>query len=211
MCRTRSTRASSSPITVDITQPAYGFNVLPGSVRRIFATVTGGTTNALQWTVTAGGELVATSGPWVDVTAPPVGSKCSIKGSDPFTINSAPRSSRSQRARRRVKALRFDHRKCVQACRRRPRDSFLHDLVFGTEGRHVQAFVWGSVNRNVTWAITSMPQGGDGVLAIPRTKTRSFLCDRRRPVHVDGHQYGGRIEIEHSYRLCHRARDALSG
>jgi len=39
--------ASSSQVSINITQPAYGFNVLPGSVRRIFATVMNGKTNGV--------------------------------------------------------------------------------------------------------------------------------------------------------------------
>src|ERR1700739_3519968 len=57
-------------ISVSITQPTYGFNVLPSSVRRLFATVANGTTNALRWSVTGGASLSSTTGAWVDVTAP---------------------------------------------------------------------------------------------------------------------------------------------
>src|ERR1035438_10076629 len=80
---------SSSPISISITQPTYGFNVLPGGVRRIFATVTGGKTNAVNWSVTGGATLSATAGNWVDVTAPATGSICSINGTDSFTVSSA--------------------------------------------------------------------------------------------------------------------------
>jgi hypothetical protein len=166
---------TSSPITVDITQPVYGFNVLPGSVRRIFATVTGGTTNALQWTVTAGASLSATSGPWVDVTAPPVGSKCSIKGSDPFTINSSTQftvTARSQESQGALASI------TVNVCKPAVDVHVIpfYTTLYSGQKADVQAFVWGSVNRNVTWVITSMPQGGDGVLADTANQDTVFFA-----------------------------------
>ena len=74
--------ASSTQISISITQPTYGFNVLPGSVRRIFATVVNGKTNAIAWSVTGGAKLSSSTGNWVDVTAPETGSKCSIQGEE---------------------------------------------------------------------------------------------------------------------------------
>jgi hypothetical protein len=50
-------QASAGPISISIAQPVYGFNVLPGSVRRIFATVANGATvtndknNLVTWSV----------------------------------------------------------------------------------------------------------------------------------------------------------------
>ena len=156
--------ASSSPITVDIAQPAYGFNVVPGSVRRIFATVTGGATNALQWSVTADATVSSTSGPWVDVTAPPAGSKCSIKGSDPFTITSSTQftvTARSQESPAAFASI------TVNVCKPAVDVHLIpfYTTLYSGQKADIQAFVWGASNRNVTWAITSMPQGGDGILS----------------------------------------------
>ncbi|MHB1674830.1 MAG: hypothetical protein ACYCSP_11360, partial [Acidobacteriaceae bacterium] len=49
--------AQTRTTSIAITQPTYGYNVLPGSVRRIYATVTGGTTDAVNWTVDGGATL----------------------------------------------------------------------------------------------------------------------------------------------------------
>ena len=40
---------NSSQIGISVAQPAAGFNVIPGSLRRIFATVTNGSTNQVTW------------------------------------------------------------------------------------------------------------------------------------------------------------------
>ncbi|HUX45998.1 MAG TPA: hypothetical protein VMV57_14715, partial [Terracidiphilus sp.] len=48
---------TNSTATVTIVHPAMGFSVLPGSVRRLYATVTGGVTNGVTWTVSGGGVL----------------------------------------------------------------------------------------------------------------------------------------------------------
>ncbi|HUX43851.1 MAG TPA: hypothetical protein VMV57_03775, partial [Terracidiphilus sp.] len=50
-------KANPSTATVTIVHPAMGFSVLPGSVRRLYATVTGGVTNGVTWTVSGGGVL----------------------------------------------------------------------------------------------------------------------------------------------------------
>ena len=57
-------QASGGPITVYITQPSFGFNVLPRSVRRIFATVTNGKTDTVNWSVTGGATLSPSNGHW---------------------------------------------------------------------------------------------------------------------------------------------------
>ena len=87
--QSRNGQAGGAPITVYITQPSFGFNVLPRSVRRIFATVTNGKTDTVNWTVTGGATLSASNGHWVDVTAPARGSSCSINGADHYTVTSA--------------------------------------------------------------------------------------------------------------------------
>ncbi|MHB1839829.1 MAG: hypothetical protein ACYCPD_08720, partial [Acidobacteriaceae bacterium] len=86
------TPTPTTGVSIAITQPTYGYNVLPGSVRRIYATVTGGTTDAVNWTVDGGATLSSTTGHWVDVTAPASGSRCSIGGtSSAYTVSSATR------------------------------------------------------------------------------------------------------------------------
>jgi len=156
--------SSTVPLSVEITQPAYGFNVLPGSVRRIFATVTGGTTNALTWAATGGAQLSATTGPWVDVTAPSTGSKCSIKGSESFSVSSATQftlTAKSQENPEGVASI------TVNVCNPAVDVHVIpfYTTLYSGQKADIQAFVWGSVDRNVTWAITASPAGGDAVLS----------------------------------------------
>ena len=77
------------PISIAITQPEYGFNVIPGSVRRIYGTVSNGLTGAINWSVTGGASLSSSVGNWVDVTAPATGSSCSINGTENYSVTSA--------------------------------------------------------------------------------------------------------------------------
>ena len=39
-----------------------------------------------------------------------------------------------------------------------------YTTLYSDQKADIQSFVWGTVNQNVTWAITSQPNGGDGVL-----------------------------------------------
>jgi len=149
---------------VEISQPGFGFNVLPGSVRRIFAKVTGGKTDALTWSVTGGATLSATTGHWVDVTAPATGSACSIQGKDNYSVASKTQFTLTAKSLEDPSATTSI---TVNVCHP---TVWVHVVPFyatlySGQKADVQAFVWGSVNRNVTWAITSMPKGGDGTLA----------------------------------------------
>src|ERR1700730_15910868 len=78
-------------VSISITQPTYGFNVIPRSTRRVFATVKNGTTNGVNWSLTSGSAtLSSTTGSWIDVTAPATGSSCSITGpNSAYTVSSA--------------------------------------------------------------------------------------------------------------------------
>ena len=154
---------STGPISVAITQPAYGFNVLPGSVRRIYATVTNGVTNGVNWSATGGATLSSTTGNWVDVTAPATGSSCSINGTENFTIGSATQfmlTAQSQESTSQTASI------VVNVCNPAVQVQVVpfYTTVYSEQKADVQAFVWGSSNRNVTWAITAQPNGGDGAL-----------------------------------------------
>ncbi len=166
--RGRGTTPTSTPtpttgITIAITQPRYGYNVLPGSVRRIYATVTGGTTDAVNWTVDGGATLSSTTGHWVDVTAPGKGSQCSIKGSKPYTVSSATQFTiTAQSAENTAATASITVNVCNPAVA-------VHVVPFYTtlysgQKADIQSFVWGASNTNVTWSLTSQPSGGDGAL-----------------------------------------------
>jgi hypothetical protein len=156
--------APSSQISISITQPVYGFNVLPGSKRRLFATVLNGKTNGVTWSVDGGALLSATSGNWVDVIAPAEGRHCTITGSEPFHISSDKQftvTAQSQEDPSQKAAI------TVNVCAPAVELSVVpfYATLYAGQKADVQAFVWGSANRDVSWAITAQPKGGDGVLA----------------------------------------------
>ena len=155
---------SASTITVSIAQPSMGFNMLPGSERRLYATVTGGT-NAVTWSATGGATLSATTGHWVDVTAPSKGSRCSINGSARagFSVSSATQFTVTAQSAENPSATASI---TVNVCNPAVDVEVIpfYTTLYSGQKADIQAFVWGSVNRNVTWAITGEPNGGDGVL-----------------------------------------------
>lgn len=160
-----STSVPSSNIQVTITEPTYHFNVIPGSVRRIYATVTNGTTNGVNWTVSDGGSLARTSGPWVDVTAPSSGASCQINdlGNGSYSVTSAKTftvTATSQEDASKSATI------TVNVCNPAVEVNVVpfYTTLYAGQKADVQAFVWGSVNRNVKWAITSQPNGGNGSL-----------------------------------------------
>ena len=165
--------ASAGPISIAITQPTYGFNVLPGSVRRIYATVTNGITNAVNWSVTGGATLSSTAGNWVDVTAPGTGSSCSINGTDSYTVTSAKQftlTARSQESPNQTTSV------TVNVCNPAVQVHVVpfYTTLYSGQNADIQAFVWGSPNRNVTWAITSEPNGGNGILTDATNEDTAF-------------------------------------
>ncbi len=154
-----------SLISLSITEPTYHFNVIPGSVRRIYATVANGTTNGVNWSVSGGASLSRTSGPWVDVTAPASGASCQINdlGGGSYSVTSAKTftvTATSQEDATKSATI------TVNVCNPAVEVSVVpfYTTLYAGQKADVQAFVWGSVNRNVRWAITSQPAGGDGAL-----------------------------------------------
>ncbi|HEY1901987.1 MAG TPA: hypothetical protein VGG56_06135 [Terracidiphilus sp.] len=153
------------PISIAVTQPTFGFNVLPGSVRRIYATVTNGVTDAVNWSVTGGATLSSNSGHWVDVTAPATGNSCSITGGvGSYAITSAKRftlTAQSEESPGQTASI------TINVCNPAVQINVVpfYTTLYSGQKADIQAFVWGSVNKNVTWAITSQPNGGNGTLA----------------------------------------------
>jgi len=152
-------------IHVDILQPGDGFNVLPGSVRRVFAKVTGGTTNKVVWSVTGGATLgsAPAAAEWVDVTAPANGSACTIDGVGKYTVTSATQftlTARSQENPSEAATI------TVNVCHPAVQVHVVpfYATLYSGQKADLQAFVWGSTNRDVTWTIRSAPKGGDGAL-----------------------------------------------
>jgi len=161
------------PISIAIAQPTYGFNVLPGSVRRIFATVANGVTNGVNWSVKGGATLSSNTGNWVDVTAPAKGTSCSINGTDDYTVSSATQftlTAQSQESSNATASI------TVNVCNPAVQISVVpfYTTLYSGQKADIQAFVWGSVNHNVTWAITAEPNGGDGTLMDSTNQDTAF-------------------------------------
>jgi len=167
---------SNTPsISVKISQPDFGFNVIPGSTRRIFATVTNGTTNQVAWSVKSGSaQISSTLGPWIDVTAPANGSSCSYTGtSAQYGVSSATQFT--------IEAASVDDRKqtataTFNVCNPAVEVSIVpfYRTLYANQPADVQSLVLGSVNQNVHWAITSQPRGGDGKLTDSTSRDTLF-------------------------------------
>ena len=149
---------------ISITHPEFGFNVLPGSVRRLYATIAGGTTNAVNWSVTGGATLSSTSGHWVDVTAPSTGSHCAINGSSSYTVTSPTTFTVTAQSAENTSVT---NAITISFCSPAVQVNVVpfYSTLYAGQKADIQAFVWGASNKNVTWVITAEPNGGDVVLA----------------------------------------------
>jgi len=221
--------ATSAPISIAITQPAYGFNVLPGSIRRIYAAVTNGKTNAVSWSVTGGATLSSRTGNWIDVTAPAVGSSCSINGDEKsYTVTSSARfklTASSQENPGATASILINVCKAVVQVDVVP----FYATLYSEQKADIQAFVWGSANRNVTWKITSQPSGGDGKIddtgnedtafsasvAGRYTLTATSLADPSQAntatVYVTGHKMPYQVTLSKTMPVDCTVDPALSG
>jgi len=158
----------TGPVGITIAQPGFGFNVIPNSERRIFATVTNGRSNEVTWKVKSGSAtLGSTSGLWVDVTAGNVGSSCSytplnakgqfaVKSDTTFTIEATATDDVTK-----VADVTFNVCNPSVSVNVVP----FYRALYVNQPADVQSFILGSTNQTVHWAITSQPAGGDGKLS----------------------------------------------
>ncbi|MEO6910691.1 MAG: Ig-like domain-containing protein, partial [Edaphobacter sp.] len=169
------TSPPSSKVSVSIAQPDFGFNVIPASTRRIFASVANGTTNQVVWTVKSGSaQISSTSGSWIDVTAPATGSSCSYTGT-----GTQPRVSSS--AQFTIEATSVDDGTksadvTFNVCNPVVEVSVVpfYRTLYANQPADVQTLVLGSVNENVHWKITSQPANGDGRLTDSTSRDTLF-------------------------------------
>ena len=166
---------TASSVSVAVAQPEFGFNVIPGSKRRIFATVTNGSTNQVVWTVKSGtATLSSTAGSWIDVIAPTTGSSCSmplsngaysVTSATQFTVEATSVDDATQRA-----DVTFN------VCNPAVQVSVVpfYRTLYAKQSADVQSLVVGSVAQNVHWAITSSPNGGDGKLVDTTSRDTVF-------------------------------------
>lgn len=153
----------SKVIAVTIAQPQIGFNVIPGSTRRIFATVTNGSTNQVTWAVKSGSaQISANSGSWIDITAGATGTSCQlaklgnpVSSATQFVIEATSVDDSSKKA-----AVTFN------VCNPAVQISTVpaYRTLYANQTADIQSLVLGTVQDAVRWAITSQPTGGDGRL-----------------------------------------------
>jgi hypothetical protein len=160
--------AATSPVGISIAQPGFGFSVIPNSTRRIFATVTNGSSNQVTWRVKSGSAtLGSTSGLWVDVIAPVKGSSCSyaplnaqgqysVVSATTFTIEATSTDDATK-----VADVTFNVCNPAVAVSIVP----FYRTLYASQPADVQSFIVGSVDQTVNWSITGQPTGGDGKLS----------------------------------------------
>jgi hypothetical protein len=153
--------AQTSGTAIKVGQPQFGFNVIPGATRRLFATVTEGKTNQVKWTLKSGvAKLSGGEGPWVDVVAGPAGSSCSympngVKSETQFVVEAVAGDDTTK-----VADVTFN------VCNPDVQVSVIpfYRTLYANQPADVQSLVLGSVNDGVRWTIASQPAGGDGKL-----------------------------------------------
>jgi hypothetical protein len=162
---------ASAQVAVTFNTPAYGFNVIPGSVRNYNAIITGGTGNLVNWSVigTTGGASATLSAstnalPEVTVTFGATGGNCSISGKlGSYVVSStATVTLQAQSVDDVTKTSSTTVKVCTPAVQIAVVPSYR--TLYRGQKADIQSFIVGSTNMNVTWAITNQPAGGDGAL-----------------------------------------------
>jgi len=167
--------APSGPVSITVGQPDFGFNVIGNSVRRIFATVSNGSTSQVQWAVKSGsGKISSSSGSWVDVTAPPTGTACSyVVTNGQYSVKSATQFT--------IEATSVDDKTKVadvvfNVCNQAVNVSVVpfYRTLYANQMADVQSLILGSTDQSVHWAISSQPSGGDGKLSDSTSRDTVF-------------------------------------
>lgn len=154
--------AQTSGTTIKIRQPQFGFNVIPGSTRRLFATVTEGKTNQVKWTVKSGeAKLSVGTGLWVDVVAGASGSNCSFAVDGVTSLTRFVVEARSVDDPTKAANVTFN------VCNPGVSVSVVpfYRTLYANQPADLQSFVVGSVNDSVQWKIVAQPDHGDGKLS----------------------------------------------
>ena len=151
-----------APAGISIRKPTYGFNLLPGATRRLFATVGHG---KVMWKVASGGATLSSpEGPWVDVLMPATGSKCSLSGdAGRWSVVSAMQTTV-------VATSAEDPSKSasvvINVCNPAVELSVVpfYRTLYANQPADMQSLILGTVDQNVHWAISEQPKGGDGAI-----------------------------------------------
>lgn len=171
-------QGASGPVGITIAQPPFGFNLIPNATRRIFATVTNGSTNQVTWSVKSGSaKLSSNTGSWVEVTAPATGTPCSyvpgsngaysVSSSTQFTIEATAADDPTKTA-----DLTFN------VCKPTVQVSVVpfYRTLYASQAADVQSLVLGAVDQSVHWSISQQPSGGDGQLADTNARDTVFTA-----------------------------------
>ena len=162
-------------IGVTIGHPAFGFNVIPGSVRRIFATVTNGVTGQLTWSVKSGGATIsATTGAWIDVTAPATGSSCTVSGREQDPVITSTTTFTIQATSTEDPTKKADL--TLNVCKPTVQVSIVpaYRTLYAEQAADLQSLIVGSTNTSVTWTISSAPGSADGRLVDTTSRDTVF-------------------------------------
>jgi hypothetical protein len=166
---------TSTPVGITVGQPPYGFNVIPSSTRRLFATVTNGVTNQVTWTIKAGSaKLSSSSGPWVDVVAPTTGSSCAYSGTSAnYTVTSGTTFTIEATA---VDDVTKKADVVFNVCNPGVQVAVIpfYRTLYADQAADIQSMILGSVDQNVHWTISSQPLGGDGKLGDTTSRDTVF-------------------------------------
>ena len=169
------TAAVTGNVSITTQNPLYGWQVIPGATRRIHATVTGGSSNQVNWSYTATGGASATitpavspnlPGAYVDVTVGSTGSACTNVGSSTSPVFSSAATVV-------LKATSVDNSSMsttvpINVCNPTVQVfvSPFNVRLYSGQSVNLQSWVWGSANDNVTWSV-SQPAGGNGTFTAP--------------------------------------------
>ncbi len=167
--------APTGPVSIKIEKPLYGWQVVPGSTRRIHADVFNGAKGQVTWTYTATGGATATITPakapniigaYIDVAVGQVGGPCKAVGS-----NAEPVFSSAATVKLTATSVDDPSKSAtvpISVCKP-PIQVFVSPFnlrLYSGQPADLQSWVWGNANDNVTWTITQ-PPGGDGKLTPP--------------------------------------------
>jgi Bacterial Ig-like domain (group 3)/Bacterial Ig-like domain (group 2) len=171
------TTSPSTVVSISVGQPTYGFNVIPGSTRRVFANVTNGTTNQVTWAVTSGsGTISSTSGSWVDVTAPASGSSCQISGSSSqYSVASSTQFTvTATSVDDTTKSTNITFNVCLPTVEISVVP--FYRAVYSNQPVDLQSLMLGTVDPSVHWTIASQPKSGDGSLTDTTSRDTVFTA-----------------------------------
>ena len=208
----RAAATTNTTVSLRVAQPRYGFHVLPGATRRLVASVSDGETNGVTWSMSAGAaQLSATTGPWVDVTAPPSGSSCQyVAGGSGYGVSSA--TSFTVRATSvddptQTTDVRFD------VCNPGTEVAVVpaYRTLYSGQAANLQSFVLGNVNNDVEWTLDSAAKGRRRPACRRHAAGCCVFGHRCRAVHADGDERGRAWTERDRDSLCDGPRHAVSG